>query len=85
MSELRIGIPAGKTRVIYVDLFSHEDGVVKDCDTEKEAFGIADAHNRTRKGSMDTVYYVYDDQGRYLRGNEAIRNAEGQTAVGVSP
>jgi hypothetical protein len=85
MSALRNGIPAGKTRVIYVDLFDHDEGVVKDCETKEKAFEIADAHNRTRKGSMDTVYYVYDDQGQYLRGNEAIKNDAGQTAVGVSP
>jgi hypothetical protein len=25
-----------------------------------------------RSGSMDDVYYVYDDRGTYIRGNEAV-------------
>lgn len=83
--SLRQNIPAGKTRVIVVDLFSHEEHLVKDCDTQKEAFQIADDHNRKREGSMDSVYYVYNDKGNYLRGEEAIKDADGMTAVGVSP
>lgn len=64
--------PRGKTRIIGVDLFSHEDYLVKDCDTREEAFALADEHNRRRVDSMEDVYYVYDEQGRYLRGNEAV-------------
>ena len=79
MTGLRSNIPAGKTRVIYVDLFSHEDGVVKDCDTQDEAFELADERNKQRSGSMDTVYYVYDDKGNYIRGEEAVNGP------GVSP
>ncbi|MDO8571904.1 MAG: hypothetical protein Q7R79_04460 [bacterium] len=71
-SGLHQNIPAGKTRVIFVDLFSHEDGIIKDCDTREEAFALADTHNKGRSGSMDDVYYVYDDQGNYIRGNEDV-------------
>ena len=85
VASIRQNIPQGKFRVIGVDLFDHEDYVKKDCDTKEEAFHIADDHNRQRKGSMDDVYYVYDDQGEYLRGEEAIKNEKGETAVGVSP
>ena len=84
-APIRQNIPQGKFRVIGVDLFDHEDYVKKDCDTQEEAFQIADNHNRQREGSMDTVCYVYDDQGKYLRGEEAIKNAKGETIVGVSP
>ena len=64
--------PAGKTRVIGVDLFDHGDYLVKDYDSQQEAFGVADEHNSQRSGSMDDVYYVYDEQGKYIRGNEAV-------------
>jgi hypothetical protein len=64
--------PTGKTRVVGVDLFDHGDYLVGDYDTPEEAFKIADGHNTKRSGSMDNVYYVYDDQGRYIRGNEAV-------------
>ncbi len=83
MSELRKGIPKGKIRVIGVDLFSHEDYVVKDCDTRDEAFQLADEANKKRTGSMDDVYYVYDDTGKYLRGEEAVKELTG--GLGVSP
>jgi hypothetical protein len=33
---------------------------------------FADAHNTKRSGSMDDVYYVFDDQGTHIRGNEAV-------------
>lgn len=78
-SPLRSGIAEGKFRVIYVDLFSHEDGIVKDAVTQEEAFALADEHNKGRTGSMDDVYYVYDDQGKYVRGPEAVGS------LGVSP
>lgn len=64
--------PACKFRVIGVDLFSHEDYVRADYDSQEEAFRIADQHNTKRSGSMDDVYYVYDDHGTYIRGNEAV-------------
>lgn len=63
--------PTGKTRVVGVDLFAHEDYLVGDYDTKDKAFDIADSHNKSRSGSMEDVYYVYDDQGAYIRGNEA--------------
>lgn len=80
VAPIRKNIPTGKFRVIGCDLFSHSDYVVKDCDSKGEAFNLADDNNRQRTGSMDDVYYVYDDQGNYLRGEEAVKNA-----VGVSP
>lgn len=72
MISIRKNIPAGKTRVVYFDPFDHEDGVVKDCDTPEEAFQLADQRNEKRKSELDLVFYVYDDQGKYLRGEEAV-------------
>jgi hypothetical protein len=63
---------AGKFRIIGVDLFSHEDYLVGDYDSQPEAFKIADEYNTRRSGSMDDIYYVYDDRGKYIRGNEAV-------------
>jgi len=60
--------PAGKFRVAGVGLFSHEDYLKEDYASEAEASKVADDHNTKRSGSMDDVYYVYDDQGTYLRG-----------------
>ncbi len=48
--------PQGKFRIIGVDLFSHEDYLVTDCDSREEAFKIADEHNVARRGSMEDVY-----------------------------
>jgi hypothetical protein len=45
---------------------------VSDYDERDEAFRIADDHNTQRSGSMDDAYYVYDDTGNYVRGNEAV-------------
>jgi len=65
--------PKGKTRVVCVDLFTKgDDCVVGDYTEQTDAFKIADDHNKSRRGSMDDVYYVYDDQGCYIRGNEAV-------------
>ncbi len=64
--------PAAKFRVIGVDLFSHEDYLVGDYDSKEEAFKIADERNMKRRGTMDDVYYVYDERGTYIRGNEAV-------------
>jgi hypothetical protein len=33
---------------------------------------VADDNNTKRSGSMDDIYYVYDDQGTYIRANEAV-------------
>lgn len=85
VAPTRQNIPVGMFRVIGYDLFDRSDYVVKDCDTKDEAFELADDHNRKRTGSMDDVYYVYNDKGDYLRGEEAIKNACGETAVGVNP
>lgn len=85
VASIRQNIPVGKFRVIGCDPFDHSDYVVKDCDTQDEAFKLADEHNSKRTGSMDDVRYVYNDKGDYLRGEEAIKNAKGETVVGVSP
>ena len=69
---IELKAPMGKTRVVGVDLFDHENYLVRDCDSQDEAFRVADDHNTKRSGSMDDVYYVYDDQGRYIRGNEEV-------------
>lgn len=70
--SVRKNIPKGKFRIIGVDLFDHEDYFVGDYDTQDEAFRIADSHNRRRAGMIADAYYVYDDQGKYLRGPEAF-------------
>jgi hypothetical protein len=67
-SKLIQNIPRGKTRIIGVDLFAFEEYLVKDCDTAAEAFEIADHKNKSRTGSLDNVYYVYNDNGGYIRG-----------------
>lgn len=85
VADIIKNIPAGKFRVIGIDLFDKTDYIIKDCDKQDEAFKLADEHNSMRTGSMDDVYYVYNDKGDYLRGEEAIKNAKGETAVGVSP
>ena len=70
--------PEGKTRVVGVDLFDHEDYLVGDYDDQNEAFRVVDERNMKRTGSMDDIYYAYDDKGEYVRGNEAGKQ-------GVSP
>jgi hypothetical protein len=52
--------------------FSHEDYLKGDYDSRTEAYKVADDHNAKRSGSTDDIYYVYDDQGTYIRGNEAV-------------
>jgi hypothetical protein len=69
MTRLRSNIPAGKTRVIGVDLFDHGDYLVGDYDDQSQALQIAGDHNARRRGQMDDIYYVYNDQGEYLRAN----------------
>jgi hypothetical protein len=64
--------PQGKTRVVNVDLFAREDYLVGDYDDRQEAFDKADEHNKARSGSMSDVYYVYNDAGSYIRGEEAV-------------
>jgi hypothetical protein len=70
--DVKLRAPVGKFRLVVVDLFSHEDYVMADYESREEAFKVADEYNRERTGSLDDVYYVYDDQGRYVRGNEAV-------------
>ena len=64
--------PAGKVRIVGIDLFDRTDYLVGDYEDKSTAFQIADEHNENRSGSMDDVYYVYDDKGIYIRGNEAV-------------
>lgn len=68
----RLRAPKGMFRVVGVDLFDHSDYLVKDCQDKNEAFQIADSTNKVREGTMDDVYYVYDETGRYIRGNEDV-------------
>ena len=77
--ETELKAPAGKTRVVGVDLFDHEDYLVDDYESRDEAFKIADDHNAKRTGSMDDVYYAYDDQGTHIRGPKDV------DGPGVSP
>ncbi|MFH0873267.1 MAG: hypothetical protein V1846_00250 [Candidatus Komeilibacteria bacterium] len=72
MTSLRSGIPRGKTRVIGVDLFEGGDYLVGDYDNPQDAFDVADDHNKKRTGPMNDVYYVYDEKGNYIHGNEDV-------------
>lgn len=65
--------PQGKFRIVGVDLFEHTGYLVGDYPNSDEAFAVADGHNKKRTGAMADVYYVYDDKGNYLRGNEAVK------------
>lgn len=60
---------SGKTRVVGVDVFSHEDYVVGDYDTPQEALDTAEQRNQMRAGAMCDIYYVYTDSGQYLSCN----------------
>lgn len=71
--------PAGKIRVVGVDLFDHENYLVGDYDNSDEAFRVADEHNSERSDSMDDVYYAYDEIGNYVRGHKNVKGP------GVSP
>jgi hypothetical protein len=64
--------PNGKTRVVGVDLLEHTDYLIGDYNAREEAFVVADAYNKVRSGDMDDVFYVFDDKGVYIRGNEAV-------------
>lgn len=70
--NVELAAPVGKFRVVGVDLFSHEDYLKGDYTSRAEAYKVADDHNTKRSGSMDDIYYVYDDQGTYIRDNEAV-------------
>lgn len=70
MTELKA--PKNQYRVVGVDLFEGADYLVGDYDSQQEAFDYADAYNKTRLSSIDNVYYVYNDRGHYLRGNETV-------------
>jgi len=64
--------PPGKTRVIVIDLFSHFDCLVDDFPSREEAIKVADGFNSRRTSKMDSVYYVYDDQGNYIHGSDWV-------------
>ena len=70
--ETRLRAPQGKYRVIGVDLFSHEDYLIDDYDSEEQARSVTDEHNMLRTGSMDTVYYAYNDLGYRIRSHTAV-------------
>jgi hypothetical protein len=46
--NVQLAAPAGRFRVVGVDLFSHEDYVVGDYEHQEDAFEVADAHNIKR-------------------------------------
>jgi len=58
--------PAGLFRVLSCEMSNPTGILIQDCDTLEEAFQITDNHNR--KPDRIEIYYVYDDQGKYLRG-----------------
>jgi hypothetical protein len=70
--NVQLTAPPGRYRIVGVDLFSHEDWVEGGYDFQAEAFSVADGNNTKRSGRLDDVYYVYDDLGAYITGNEAV-------------
>lgn len=64
--------PKGKFRVVGIDLFDGTRYLVKDVAQRGTAFALADEHNKKRESPLDDVYYVYDDDSNYIRGNEAV-------------
>lgn len=68
MTELRRSVPKGKVRVNRCNFFTGKESLVKDCDTAEEAIILADEYNKNRTWDTDDSYYVYNDQGSYLRG-----------------
>ena len=81
----RLSAPVGKFRVIGVDLFSHEDYLIADCSSQEEAFKIVDEKNAQRENTMSDVWYVYDDKGKFLRGDEVSGLKDPVTGENVSP
>lgn len=81
----RLSAPVGKFRVIGIDLFSHEDYLIADCASEQEAFGVADEKNKERENTMGDVYYVYDDEGNFLRGDVVSGLEDPITGDNISP
>lgn len=72
MAKIKLKAPRGKTRIIGVDLRGHNDYLVGDYNNKNDAFRVADEYNKKRSDPMDDIYYVYDDAGIYIRGNEEI-------------
>ncbi len=68
----RLQAPRGKVRVVGFDLLDRVYYLVGDFSSLKKAFKVLSKHN-TQRGSMDDVYYVYDNAGRYICGNETGR------------
>jgi hypothetical protein len=63
--------PPGKYRVLGVDKFANEHWIKGDYDTRAEAEAVAvtetaEAAPHASDKSIATVYYVYDDTGKYL-------------------
>jgi len=66
--------PKGKYRILCIDKFDHEHSVYSDYNSSEEALLIAKRKTENAAGSSSdssiaTVYYVYDDQGKYLGGD----------------
>jgi hypothetical protein len=51
--NVQLTAPPGKFRLIGVDLFSHEEYLVRDYLSREKAFKAADTFNKRRSGSMD--------------------------------
>lgn len=70
----KLKAPRGKFIVVGVDKFSYEDWLEGAYDTAEQALQVS--RNKTDQEkplatdhSVATVYYVYDDQGKYLGGD----------------
>lgn len=64
----------GKFIVVGVDKFSYADWLEGTYDTAEQALKVARSKTNREKPlatdhSVATVYYVYDDQGKYLGGD----------------
>ena len=66
MEKTKLKAPAGKFRVVGVDLFDHSDYIQGDYGNLMEASHIATEKNAQRQTSTEDVYYVYDDEGKFI-------------------
>jgi len=63
VEELRA--PEGMFRVRSIDPILSKSYFVEDYHSRREAFDVADDHNKKRKSSVDDIYRVFDDQGKF--------------------
>ena len=73
------GASPGKFRIVGEDRWDHSRFVVEEHDTAAEALSKARAYTLEDAGgasdpSIATVYEVYDDEGRYLGGEQPLRD-----------